>query len=75
MGCDRRVFMKGLGVIFLGFTPFLKACNRLSGEIQSKEGKMQTSPGAQISSVPRKTIPSIDAATPSRIETATFALG
>ena len=75
MECNRRLFLKGLGFAFLGFTTFLKACNRLGGEIQSKEEKMQTSQGTQISAVPRKSIPPIDTAAPGRIETATFALG
>ncbi len=75
MDSNRRVLVKGLGAVFLGFIPFLNACNRLSGEIQPKEGKMQISPGTQTSSVPRKTIPPIDAMVPDRIETATFALG
>ena len=75
MDSNRRVLVKGLGVVFWGFIPFLNACNRLSGEIQSKEEKMQRSPGTQTSSVPRKSIPPIDTAAPGRIETATFALG
>ncbi len=75
MDNDRRVLVKGLGVAILGFIPFLNACNRLSGEIQPKEDKMQISPGAQTPSVPRKSIPPIDTAAPGRIETATFALG
>jgi hypothetical protein len=75
MECNRRIFVKGLGFAFLGFTIFLIACNRLGGEIQSKEEKMQTRQGTQISAVPRKSIPPIDAARPSRVETATFALG
>jgi len=75
MDSNRRVLVKGLGVVFLGFIPFLNACSRLSGEIQPKEEKMQISPGAQTSSVTKKSIPPIDAEAPSRIETATFALG
>jgi hypothetical protein len=75
MDCNRRVFVKGLGFVFLGVTPFLEACNRLSGETQSKEEKMQTQPGTQLSSVRPRSIPPIDAAAPSRLETATFALG
>ena len=75
MDCNRRGFVKGLGAVLLGFTPFFGACNRPSGEIQPKEEKMQTSQGTQISSVPRKSIPPIDTAAPGRIETATFALG
>ena len=42
MECNRRTLVKGLGGAILGLTPFLKACNRLSGEIQSREEKMQT---------------------------------
>jgi hypothetical protein len=75
MECNRRALVKGLGGVILGLIPFLKACNRLSGEIQSKEEKMQTSQGTQISAVPRKSLPPIDAAMPNRVETATFALG
>ena len=75
MDSNRRILVKGLGVVFWGFIPFLNACNRLSGEIQPKEEKMQISPGTQASSVPRKSIPPIDTAAPGRIETATFALG
>jgi hypothetical protein len=75
MKCNRRIFVKGLGFAFLGFPPFLKACNRLSGEIQSKEEKMQTGQSTQGSAIPRKPAPPIDAAAPSRVETATFALG
>ena len=75
MDCNRRVFLKGMGFVFLGFPPFLKACNRLTGESQSREEKMQTPPGTQISTVPRKSTPPMDAATPTRFETATFALG
>ena len=75
MDCNRRVFVKGLGFVLLGFPPFLKACNRLSGESQSKEQKMLTQQGRQISSVPGKSIAPMDAAAPSRVETATFALG
>jgi len=75
MDSNRRVLVKGLRVAFLGFIPFLNACNRLSGEIQPKEEKMQITPGTQESSVPRKSIPPLDTAAPGRIETATFALG
>jgi hypothetical protein len=75
MECKRRAFVRGLGFSFLGLSTFLKACNRLSGEIQSKEEKMQTGQSAQGSAVPRKPAPPIDAAAPSRVETATFALG
>ena len=75
MDSNRRVLVKGLGVVFLGFIPFLNACNRPSEEFQPKEEKMQISPGAQTPSVPRKSIPPIDIAVPGRIETATFALG
>lgn len=75
MDSNRRLLLKGLGVVLLGFIPFLNSCNRLSGEIQPKEEKMQISPGAQKPSVPRKSIPPIDTAAPGRIETATFALG
>ena len=75
MECSRRALLKGLGSAILGLLPFLKACNRLSGEIQSKEEKMQTGQSAQGSAVPRKPAPPIDAAAPSRVETATFALG
>jgi hypothetical protein len=64
-----------LGFAFLGFTPFLKACNRLSGDFQSREEKMQTGKTGSITAVPRKPIPPIDAAAPTRVETATFALG
>jgi hypothetical protein len=72
---DRRTLVKGLGVVLLGFILFLNACNRLGGEIQPKEEKMQINPGTQTSSVSRKSIPPIDIAAPGRIETATFALG
>ena len=72
---DNRILLKGVGVVFWGFISFLNACNPMSGEIQSKEEKMQISPGAQTPSVPRKSIPPIDTAAPRRIETATFALG
>jgi hypothetical protein len=72
---NRRVLVKGLGVVLLGFIPFLTACNRLSGETQPKEEKVQAHPNTQISSVSRKPTPPIDAAAPGRIETATFALG
>jgi len=75
MECNRRIFVKGLGFAFLGLSTFLKACNRLGGDIHSKEEKMQTSRGAQTSAVPRKSIPPVDAAMPNRVETATFALG
>jgi hypothetical protein len=75
MECNRRVSVKGLGSAILGLTPFLKACNRLSGEIQSREEKMQTGRTNPMSTVPRKPIPPIDAAAPTRLETATFALG
>jgi hypothetical protein len=75
MDCNRRVFVKRLGFVLLGFPPFLKACNRPSGESQSKEEKMQTHLGTQISSVPRKSTPPIDAGAPTRFVTATFALG
>jgi hypothetical protein len=75
MDSNRRVLVKGLGVVFLGFIPFLNACNRSSGEIQPQEEKMQISPGTQTSSVPRKSMPPLDSAAPGRIETATFALG
>ena len=57
MECNRRIFVKGFGSAFLGLIPFLKACNRPSGEIQSKEKKMETSLGTQISAVPRKSTP------------------
>ena len=75
MDSNRRVLVKGLGVVFLGFIPFLNACSRLSGEIQPKEEKMQISPGAQTPSGSQKSIPPLDTAAPGRIETATFALG
>lgn len=75
MECNRRALMKGLGSAILGLPLFLKACNRLSAEIQSREEKMQTGQTNPMSTVPRKTIPPIDAAAPSRLETATFALG
>ena len=75
MECNRRALVKGLGGAILGLAPFLKACNRLSGEIQSREEKMQTGQAAPMTAVPRKPIPPIDAAAPSRVETATFALG
>ena len=75
MDRNRRVLVKGLGVVFLGFVPFLSACNRLGGEIQPQEGTMQISPGAQTPSSPRKPIPPLDTAGRRRIETATFALG
>jgi hypothetical protein len=75
MDCNRRVFVKGLGFVFLGVTPFLEACNHLSGEPQSKEKNMQTQPGRQPSSARPRSIPPIDAEAPSRLETATFALG
>ncbi len=57
MECKRRAFVRGLGFSFLGLSTFLKACNRMSGEIQSKEEKMQTGQGTQGSAVPRKSIP------------------
>jgi hypothetical protein len=75
MDSNRRILVKGLGVVLLGFTPFLNACNRLSGETPPKEGKMQISPGTQTPLAPRRSIPPIDAAAPRRTETATFALG
>ena len=75
MECNRRGFVGGLGFAFLGFTPFLKACNRLSGEIQSREEKMQTGETGSRTAVPRKPTPLIDAAAPKRFQTATFALG
>ncbi len=75
MDSNRRVLVKGLGVLFWGFIPFVNACNRLSGEFQSKEKKMEISPDTQTSSIPRKSIPPIETATPGRIATATFALG
>ena len=75
MDRNRRVLVKGLGVVFLGFVPFLSACNRLGGEIQPQEGTMPISPGAQTPSVPRKPTPPIDTAGTRLIETATFALG
>jgi hypothetical protein len=75
MDSNRRVLVKGLGVVLLEFIPFLSSCNRLSGDIQPKEEKMQIRPGAQTPSVPRKSIPPMDLAAPSRIEAATFALG
>ena len=75
MECNRRALVKGLGGAILGLTPLLKACNRLSGEIQSREEKMQTGQAAPMTAVPQKPIPPIDAAAPRRFETATFALG
>ncbi len=75
MDRNRRVWVKGLGVVLLGFIPILSSCNRLSGDIQSKEEKMHFRPGAQAPSAPRKSIPPMDLAAPTRIETATFALG
>lgn len=75
MEWNRRYFVKGLGGVILGLTPLLKACNRLSGEFQSREDKMQTGQTGSMTAVPRKPIPPIDAAAPSRVETATFALG
>jgi hypothetical protein len=75
MDCDRRALVKGFGLALLGFIPFLSACNGRSGEIRPKEEKVQTYPNTQTLSVPRKSIPPIDAAAPGRIETATFALG
>jgi len=75
MDSNRRVLVKGLGVLFLGFIPFLSTCDHPSGETQPKEEKMQISAGAQTPSVPRKSIPPIDITVPGRIETATFALG
>ena len=75
MDSYHRRLVKGLALVFLGFIPFLSACNRLSGEIQPKEEKMQITPGTQTSSVPRKSIPPMDTAAPGRIETATFSLG
>jgi len=75
MDSNRRILVKGLGVVFLGFIPFLGACSRLRGEIQPQEEKMQITQGMQKSSGPRKSIPPIDTAAPGRIETATFALG
>jgi len=75
MECNRRALVKGLGGVILGLIPFLKACNRLSGEIQSGEEKMQTGQSTQGSAVPRKPALPIDAAAPSRVDTATFALG
>jgi hypothetical protein len=75
MECNRRALVKGLGGAILGLAPFLKACNRLSGEFQSREEKMETGRTNPIPSVPRKPIPPIDAAAPKRFETATFALG
>ena len=75
MECSRRALLKGLGSAILGLTPFLKACNRLSGDFQSREEKMQTGQTGSMTAVPRKPIPPIDAAAPTRVETATFALG
>ena len=75
MECSRRALLKGLGSAILGLTPFLKACNRQSGEIQSGEEKMQTGETGSMTAVPRKPIPPIDAAASTRVETATFALG
>jgi hypothetical protein len=75
MECNRRALVKGLGGAILGLAPFLKACNRLSGEFQSREEKMQTGQNRSMEAVPRKPIPPIDVAAPSRVETATFALG
>lgn len=75
MECNRRALLKGLGGAILGLTPFLKACNRLNGELQSREERMQTGQTGSMTAVARKPIPPIDAAAPSRFETATFALG
>jgi hypothetical protein len=75
MECSRRTLVKGLGGAILGLSPFLKACNRLSGDFQSREEKMPTGQINPISTVPRKPIPPIDAEAPTRVETATFALG
>jgi hypothetical protein len=75
MDSNRRDLVKGLGILFWGFIPFLHACDWLSAKTQSKEEKIRISPGAQTPPVPRKSIPPIDTAVPGRIETATFALG
>ncbi len=75
MECDRRIFVKGLGGAILAFSSFLQACNRLSGEVPSKKEKMQTVQAAQIATGLGKPVPPIDAAAPTRSETATFALG
>lgn len=75
MECNRRALVKGLAGGILGITPFLKACNRLSGEIQSREEKMETGRTNPVPLIPRKPIPPIDAAAPRRVETSTFALG
>ena len=67
--------MKGLGLLSLGLTPLLKACDILNSEGQIKEARMATGITAQGGKKESVRILPIDAMAPDRFETATFALG
>ena len=56
--------------LFLGCLLFLGACDQVNGTREK-----ETTPMTKMNSVPKVSIPPIDASAPTKIETATFGLG
>jgi hypothetical protein len=73
----RRTVITGLGLLCLVFSPLLQGCKRFGSETGDVRGeKRGISMELNIDTpMPKGVIPPIDAAAPTRTETATFALG
>ena len=66
---SRRIFLKVIGIVCLGFVPFLQACENMTLGRDKMEAIEKTS------AIAMKKKPPIDRAAPSETETATFAMG
>jgi hypothetical protein len=64
----RRIFLTGIGMVCVALIPFLQACDN-SFPAKGEESKTSREP------IPHGMRPSIDAAAPAKIQTATFSLG
>jgi methionine-S-sulfoxide reductase len=73
MWLSRRTFLKMLGLAGLGFAPVIDGCGLFTGDTQREERETMAYSCAET--VLPRVIPPLDAVLPSRLETATFAMG
>lgn len=66
---NRRIFLKGIGIVCLGSALFLQGCDDLTTRSENMEAT------GKIGSIPKAMRPPIDLAAPAKTEIATFAQG